>query len=105
MFVIVWLLFWGQEIGSDVAIALASEEGRPGSLVTVTDDTMEAVPDAAAVSDDDKMSTELVDAVLFKGVSAYVAADAVKLNGEPEGVKLMEDVRSIAVVWVVVWVV
>jgi hypothetical protein len=56
----------------------------------------------AAVSDDDEMSTELVDAVLFKGVGTYVAADAVELSGEPEGVKLMEDIRPIVVVWVVV---
>ena len=59
---------------------------------------MEAVPDAAAVSDNDEMSTELVDVVLFKGVRVYVAADAVELNGEPEGVKLMEDIRPIVVV-------
>jgi hypothetical protein len=56
----------------------------------------------AAVSDDDEMSTELVDTVLFKGVGTYVAADAVELSGELEGVKLMEDIRPIVVVWVVV---
>ena len=59
----------------------------------------------AAVSDDDEMSTELIDAVLFKGVGTYVAADAVELSGELEGVKLMEDIRPIVVVWVVVRVV
>jgi len=63
---------------------------------------MEAVLDAAAVSDDDEMSTELVGAVLFKGVGTYVAADAVELSGELEGAKLMEDIRPIIVVWVVV---
>lgn len=56
----------------------------------------------AAVSDDDEMSTELVDAVLFKGVGTYVATGAVELSGELEGVKLMEDIRPIVVVWVVV---
>ena len=60
---------------------------------------------AAAVSGDDEMSTELVDTVLFKGVGAYVAADAVELSGESEGVKPMEDIRPIVVVRVVVWVV
>lgn len=55
--------------------------------------------DAAAVSDDDETSTELVE---FKGVGTYVAADAVGLSGELEGVKLMEDIRPIVVVWVVV---
>lgn len=56
------------------------------------------MPNAAAVSGDDEMSTELVDAVLFKGVGAYVAADAVELSGESEGVKPMEDMRPIVVV-------
>ena len=35
----------------------------------------------------------------------FVTADAVELSGEPEGVKLVKDIRPIVVVWVVVWVV
>lgn len=54
------------------------------------------------MSGDDEMSTELVDAVLFKGVGVYVAADVVELSGESEGVKPMEDIWPIVVVWVVV---
>ena len=60
------------------------------------------MPNAATVSGDDEMSTELVDTVLFKGVGTYVAANVVELSGELEGVKLMEDIRPIVVVWVVV---
>lgn len=105
MFVIVWLLFSGQEIGSDVAIVLASDEARPGPPITVTGVTVETVLEAAVSSEDDEMAPKPIDAVLFKSADTYVAAYAVELSGGLESAKVVEGTRPVFVVCVIVWVV